>query len=60
MITFFGRVSMNKTASATSFGSRRAPDARSASSFSLGQSLMSGVATGPGRTAPTRTVCFAT
>ena len=39
MVTLRGRVSMNSTASATSFGSIRRRSASASSSFSFGQSL---------------------
>jgi hypothetical protein len=60
IVTFLGRVSMNMTASATSFGSIRLPDASASSIFSCGQSLSRAVTTGPGATAPTRIPCLAT
>ena len=59
-MTLRGRVSMNSTASATSFGCIRLPLASASSIFAFGQSSSSAVTTGPGSTAPTRTPCCAT
>ena len=51
---------MKSTASATSSGCIRLPEARASSIFAFGQSSRSAVTTGPGQTAPTRTPCFIT
>src|SRR5688500_6701656 len=60
IVIFLGRVIMNSTAAATSFGSITSPAVNAASSFSFGQSLSRAVTTGPGAIAPTRIPYLAT
>jgi hypothetical protein len=60
MVTLRGRVNMNITASATSVGSIKLPDAFAFFRFSSGQSASSALTTGPGETAQTRMPCLKT
>lgn len=59
-VTFFERVTINSTDSATSIGCIRLPLASASSILAFGQSSSRAVTTGPGSTAPTRTPYCAT
>ena len=57
MVMLRGRVSMNKTASATSLGIMSEPLAKASYILARGQSSNRAVTTGPGNTAPIRMPC---